>query len=94
MSGGSVYKGHAFNKETANTSHENNTIHRTNFHSTVQVHEHYKNSRNRRYITPWNNWVILKQVSAVESAMKQWTTARFTFILKLFSADTKIALKI
>jgi hypothetical protein len=40
MPGGSVYKDHTFNKETAHTSHEYSTIHRTNFHSTVQVHEH------------------------------------------------------
>jgi hypothetical protein len=41
MPGGSVYKDHTFNKETP-TSHENSTIHRTNFHSTILVHEHYK----------------------------------------------------
>jgi hypothetical protein len=40
--GGGVYKAHTFNKETAHKSHENSTIHRTNFHSTIQVHEHYK----------------------------------------------------
>jgi hypothetical protein len=40
MPGGSVYKDHTFNKETAPTSHENSTIHRTNFHSTIQVREH------------------------------------------------------
>jgi hypothetical protein len=40
--GGSVYKDHTFNKETAPTSHENSTIHvhHTNFHSTILVHEH------------------------------------------------------
>jgi hypothetical protein len=42
MPGDSVYKDHTFNKETAPTSDENSTIHRTNFHSTVQVHERYK----------------------------------------------------
>jgi hypothetical protein len=31
MLGGSVYKDHTFNKETT---------HRTNFHSTIQEHEH------------------------------------------------------
>jgi hypothetical protein len=40
MNGGSVYKDHAFNKKTAHTSHENSTIHGTNFHSTIQVYEH------------------------------------------------------
>jgi hypothetical protein len=40
MPSGSVYKAHTFNKETAYTSHENTTIHRMNFHNTVQVHEH------------------------------------------------------
>jgi hypothetical protein len=49
MPGGSVYKDHTFNKETAHKSHENRTIHRTNchstiqymnIHSTIQVHEH------------------------------------------------------
>jgi hypothetical protein len=43
MPGGCVYKDHlVFNKKTAYTSHENSTKHRTNFHRTVQVHEHYK----------------------------------------------------
>jgi hypothetical protein len=45
MLGGCVYKDHTFNKETAPTSRESSTIHRTNFHSTIQVREHYKNSR-------------------------------------------------
>jgi hypothetical protein len=44
MPGGSVYKDHTFNKETAQY------VHVTNFHSTIQyiyistiqVHEHYK----------------------------------------------------
>jgi hypothetical protein len=40
--GDSVYKDHTFNKEAAPASHENSTVHRTNFHSTIQVHEHYK----------------------------------------------------
>jgi hypothetical protein len=40
MPGDSVYKDHTFNKETAHTSHENSTIYDTNFHSTIQVHEH------------------------------------------------------
>jgi hypothetical protein len=40
--GDNVYKDHIFNKETVHTctSHENNTIYRTNFHNTIQVHEH------------------------------------------------------
>jgi hypothetical protein len=45
MPGRIVYKGHIFNKETANTSHENSAIHRTNFHSTIQVHEYYKTQK-------------------------------------------------
>jgi hypothetical protein len=42
MPGGSVYKDHTFNKETAPicTSHENSTIQCTNFHSKIQVYEH------------------------------------------------------
>jgi hypothetical protein len=40
MPGGSVYKDHTFNKETAHTPHEYSTIQRTDFHSTIQVHEH------------------------------------------------------
>jgi hypothetical protein len=47
MPGGSVYKYHAFNKETTPTSHEtahtsdeSNKIHRTIFHNIIQVHEH------------------------------------------------------
>jgi hypothetical protein len=40
MPGGSVYEDHTFNKETAHTSHENSTIHGTDFHSTIQVHEY------------------------------------------------------
>jgi hypothetical protein len=42
MPGGNVYKDHTFNKETANTFHENITIYDTNSHSTMQVYEHYK----------------------------------------------------
>jgi hypothetical protein len=37
MPGGSVYRDHTFNKETSHISHENSTIHCTNFHSTIQV---------------------------------------------------------
>jgi hypothetical protein len=44
MSGGSVYKNHTFNKETAYTPNEDSTIHRTNLYSTIQVHKH-KNTR-------------------------------------------------
>jgi hypothetical protein len=36
MLGGSVYKDHIFNKETAYITHENSTIHLTNFHNTIQ----------------------------------------------------------
>jgi hypothetical protein len=42
MPGGSVHKDHTLNKGAAHTCHENNTTHRTNYHSTTQVHEHYK----------------------------------------------------
>jgi hypothetical protein len=37
MPGGSAYKDHTFNNETAPTAHE--------FHSTIQVHEHYKTQK-------------------------------------------------
>jgi hypothetical protein len=42
MPDGSINSDHTFNKETAPISHENSAIHRTNFHSAIQVHEHYK----------------------------------------------------
>jgi hypothetical protein len=35
MSGGSVYRDPTLNNETAHTSHENSTIHRTNIHSSL-----------------------------------------------------------
>jgi hypothetical protein len=38
MPGGSVYKDHTFNKETAPTSHETAQYIHRNFHSTIQVH--------------------------------------------------------
>jgi uncharacterized protein YqgQ len=41
MPGGSVYKDHTFNKETAHTSHENSTIKSHEFPQyNISVHEH------------------------------------------------------
>jgi hypothetical protein len=48
MPGGSVYKDHTFNKETAHTSHENSTIHRTNFHSKYKYMNITKHSRKQK----------------------------------------------
>jgi hypothetical protein len=44
MPGDSVYKDHTFEKETEHKSQENGTIHRTNFRSTILVHEHKYNT--------------------------------------------------
>jgi hypothetical protein len=65
MPGGSVYKDHAFNKETAHTSDENSTIHRTDFHSTVQVHQHYE-TRQRTENTEENKLQIQKKTRLVQ----------------------------
>jgi hypothetical protein len=42
MPGGSVCKDHTFNKKTPQLTNTARYVHRTNFHSTIQVHEHPK----------------------------------------------------
>jgi hypothetical protein len=72
MHSGSVYKAHTFNKETAHKSHESSTVDRTNFHSTIQVHEHYKTAENRKYRRKQDEYTDRRRTRAVKPIARRY----------------------
>jgi hypothetical protein len=76
MPGGNVYKDRTFNKETTPTSHENSTIHRTNFHRTSprtlqnsKIQKMQKKSENRR---KQDEYAARKRTQAVKPIARRY----------------------